>query len=734
MIQNTRRNLAEVDKKLLGLFYQLSSKLYRSDWDKIDAISFRSMENELQRSTERQKSKFQRLTKNSRSSQTLDTQRTVINVSNRNLSQEEVSVLAKGGNFAITPKEIPKEEIIANLESALRFLPEEKAQELRTETARILKKAKPPKSNLKPREFKAIRELNKDENILVLPADKGNATVVINTEDYKRKINDLLDPGSYKELRSDPTQRIVRTTKTLIYKSDLGEEIKKKICKNEATVPRLYGLPKIHKANIPLRPIVSAVGSPTYDLAKYLSSLLQPHIGQTDSYIKDSTHFISKIKDLVLEEDDLLLSFDVVSLFTKVPVKDTMERISEIFSEDISNLFKHCLTTTYFSWDNKIYEQIEGVAMGSPLSPVIANFFMEKFEQQALESAPYKPKIWFRYVDDTFVIWNHGQEKLQEFLEHINGIHENIQFTMEMEENHKLAFLDVLLTRKGTWLGHTVYRKPTHTDRYLHRASNHHPAQKYGIIKTLSERATRICEPEELNTELTHLYAAFRANGYSEQEIRRSIKSKDPRHVDDKQSQTLATAYLPFISGVTDRIGRILRKEKVKTVFKPTRKIQECLRSAKDKKDPLSASGVYRIPCTCGSVYIGTTKRFINTRIKEHKANCRLGQTDKSAVAEHTLRTDHRIKFEETQVLATTSAYYSRLYREAIEIEKHTNNFNKKEEAMKINKTWIPIIRNANIAPFTKKSDDNRSQSELPTKAPPTRATHKYELRPRRAQ
>ena len=227
-IQNTRRNLAEVDKKLLGLFYQLSSKLHRSDWDKIDAISFRSMENELQKSTERQKNKFQRLTKNSGSDQTLDNRRTVINVSNRNLSQEEVSVLAKGGNFAITPKEIPKEEIIANLESALRFLPEEKAQELRTETARILKKAKPPKSNLKPREFKAIRELNKDENILVLPADKGNATVVINTEDYKRKINDLLDPGSYKELRSDPTQRIVRTTKTLIYKSDLGKEIRKR--------------------------------------------------------------------------------------------------------------------------------------------------------------------------------------------------------------------------------------------------------------------------------------------------------------------------------------------------------------------------------------------------------------------------------------------------------------------------------------------------------------------------
>ena len=88
-----------------------------------------------------------------------------------------------------------------------------------------------------------------------------------------------------------------------------------------------------------------------------------------------------KIKDLVLEENDLLVSFDVVSLFTKVPVTDAMERILEISLEDNSNWFRHCLTTTYFSCDNKMYEQIEGVAMGSPLSPVITNFFMELFEQ-----------------------------------------------------------------------------------------------------------------------------------------------------------------------------------------------------------------------------------------------------------------------------------------------------------------------------------------------------------------
>lgn len=661
----------------------------------------------------------------------MDTTRTVINLSNRVLSQEEVSVLAKGGNYAVTPQEVPTEDIISNLEAAIRYLPDEKAQELRTETARILQKAKPPKRNLKPKEFKAIRDLNKDGSILVLTADKGNATVVMDTVDYRTKIKDLLDPNTYKELAQDPTQRLVRKTKMMVGNSSLAEEVKKKICRSEAVAPRLYGLYKIHKVNVPLRPIVSAIGSPTYDLAKHLTSLLHPHIGQTETYVKDSTHFIEKIKHLELDENDTLVSFDVVSLFTKVPLNEAMEYISAIFPMDISNLFRHCLTTTYFAWDSKFYEQTEGVAMGSPLSPVVANFFMEKFEQQALRNAPNKPKVWFRYVDDTFVIWSHGPEKLQEFLQHINSIHENIQFTMETEENNKIAFLDVLLTRRGKHLGHTVYRKPTHTDRYLQRNSNHHPCQKFGIIKTLTERARRICEPNAIDKELEHLKKALMANGYSKQEIQKSMQpTNNSKTMMHEQNQPIARAFLPYIPRVTDRIGRLLQKENIKTIYKPTRKVKECLRSAKDKRDPLSTPGIYRIPCTCGNVYVGTTKRSINTRIKEHKANCRLGQIEKSAIAEHTLtKTDHRIKFEDTQVLATTSSYHARLYREAIEIHKHKNNFNKTEEAVKINKTWIPILENTRIAPFPKQNQAN--STDQPENAPPTQGTLKYTLRPR---
>ena len=128
--------------------------------------------------------------------------------------------------------------------------------------------------------------------------------------------------------------------------------------------------------------------------------------------------------------------------------------------------------------------------MVSPLSPVIANFFMEDFEERALNQATLKPTCWYRYVDDTFVIWPHGKTSLTTFLEHLNGLHNNIQFTMEIEENGRLPFLDIDLYKKGDGsLGHKVYRKPTHTDLYLHQLTHQHPANKHSVLSSLIQRA-----------------------------------------------------------------------------------------------------------------------------------------------------------------------------------------------------------------------------------------------------
>ncbi|GJQ82611.1 hypothetical protein Trydic_g19635 [Trypoxylus dichotomus] len=139
-------------------------------------------------------------------------------------------------------------------------------------------------------------------------------------------------------------------------------------------------------------------------------------------------------------------------------------------------LSTHRLRTSYFVWDGSFYQQTDGVAMGSPLSPVVANLFMEQFESLAIETAVDKHTVWWRYVDDTFVVWPHGRYKLGRFLEHLNGVHPNIQFTMEPEDNG--------FNRDRARATTGVFRTPTHTDSYLHNQSNHHPGQKNTMVCT----------------------------------------------------------------------------------------------------------------------------------------------------------------------------------------------------------------------------------------------------------
>jgi hypothetical protein len=121
-----------------------------------------------------------------------------------------------------------------------------------------------------------------------------------------------------------------------------------------------------------------------------------------------------------------MVSFDVVSLFIKVLVVDSLTLFSRYFNHEILSLYKHVLTSTYFCIDIQLYEQTAGAAMGSPISPVIAIFYVEDFEKKALANATHQPAWWYSYVEDSFVIWPHGQEKITEFLDHLNGINNSI--------------------------------------------------------------------------------------------------------------------------------------------------------------------------------------------------------------------------------------------------------------------------------------------------------------------
>ena len=135
---------------------------------------------------------------------------------------------------------------------------------------------------------------------------------------------------------------------------------------------------------------------------------MKPLVGKYEHHVVNSKDFVTKIEQTKLREDEILVSFDVVSLFTNAPVDEacniakerlhldnTLHLRTTLSPHNIFVLLKLCLSTTCFQWKEKFYEQIHGAPMGSPLSPVIANFFMEEFEKKALATARLKPGFWF---------------------------------------------------------------------------------------------------------------------------------------------------------------------------------------------------------------------------------------------------------------------------------------------------------------------------------------------------
>ena len=222
------------------------------------------------------------------------------------------------------------------------------------------------------------------------------------------------------------------------------------------TPTKFYGLPKIHKESRPLRPIVSSIGSISYPSSRHLAEILGPLVGRSPHHIKNSQQFVNRIRNERVEEDETQLSYDVVSLFTSVPVDrastiihqrlitdDTLTDRTKISVENILALLRFVLNTTYFIYNGTYYRQIHGAAMGSPVSPIVCNLYMEDLEQRAIDTALHPPAWWYRYVDDT-----HTKLKklyVEEFTDHLNSLDPDIKFTSERpNSDNALPFLDCL--------------------------------------------------------------------------------------------------------------------------------------------------------------------------------------------------------------------------------------------------------------------------------------------------
>ena len=260
---------------------------------------------------------------------------------------------------------------------------------------------------------------------------------------------------------------------------------------------------------------------------------------------------------------------------------------------------------------------------------------MEHFENLALESAPVQPGLWKRYVDNTCCIVKSAA--VDDLLRHLNSVRPSIKCTVEVEREGTLPFLDTCVQQmEGGGLDITIYRKPTHTDRYLHFSSHHPRCVKRRLVRCFYDRAEGITlNNSNLGKERKHLCRVLNMNGYPRRFI--SSATAPPTQRQGQQDQTpKATITIPYVAGVSEEIRRVCRPFDVRVAFKAGRTLRSMLTRV---KDPLPVEKqsmvVYQIPCSCGQVYIGETIRQLETRLREHKGTCSKGQLEKSAVAEH---------------------------------------------------------------------------------------------------
>ncbi|XP_077491915.1 uncharacterized protein LOC144102541 [Amblyomma americanum] len=235
----------------------------------------------------------------------------------------------------------------------------------------------------------------------------------------------LEDKNTYTKINRDPTRKIEAELQKLladVFKyvppSD-GQYIYNKLLCHNGAAPAIYGVPKVHKEGTPLRPIVDFTRSPLNKFSGYLHRVLASLAGKTATHVRNASDFVEKLKNVPIDDTQVMASFDVKSLFTSVPVDfavecckkalnedTTLPERTPIEADDLCRLLKFCLSNTYFTFNKNFYRQTFGTAMGASVSVVCANLALESIESAAPASFDPPPQFFVRYVDYCFSVIN----------------------------------------------------------------------------------------------------------------------------------------------------------------------------------------------------------------------------------------------------------------------------------------------------------------------------------------
>ena len=318
-------------------------------------------------------------------------------------------------------------------------------------------------------------------------------------------------------------------------RNSIDEQTWKYLICTDIEPARFYLLPKIHKPGCPGRPIVASNGTPTEKISHFVDYHLRPLVEQIPSFLKDATHFLQKLNKITsLPAVSLLVTLDVSSLYTNIPHDDgilacqsalLLRTVQAPPTHDIITLISCILTKNNFVFGEKHYLQINGTAMGTRMAPSYANLFMAKLEESFLSTGTtLKPYVWWRYIDDIFVIWQHGEESLKQFIKDLNSWHPSIKFTAQWSSN-SIPFLDTLVLLQDGSLSVDLYTKPTDTHQYLAANSCHPHHCKSSIPFSQALRIRRICSTENSFTKHTNQLKQYLVQrGYKRSFLARQYK------------------------------------------------------------------------------------------------------------------------------------------------------------------------------------------------------------------
>lgn len=247
----------------------------------------------------------------------------VHNLSSHHLTQQQLAVLSYDAKFST--RDAQPEDFVASFESALGKCEadEECKHTIRQHVSSLLLQHK-HQMTISEAEDRELRRIRNIKNIVTLPADKGRSTVVMDKTAYLNKLeNLLLDKESYEPSTVSEFKKLVNNINKTISKLKKsgaltrGEALAAKA--TDTAMARFYGLPKVHKPGVPLRPIVSLRGTPTFGLSKWLYQRLRFLTKDSEWTVKSAEEFLKRIHQLKMEADEVMVSFDVVSLFTSIP-------------------------------------------------------------------------------------------------------------------------------------------------------------------------------------------------------------------------------------------------------------------------------------------------------------------------------------------------------------------------------------------------------------------------------